>query len=262
MNTKQITGIYFSPTGNSKKAVEAVVSRLGGQECLDMTDPGKRPDYHFNENEAVVVGVPVYGGRIPQTAIERFRRIHGNQTPAILVVTYGNRDYEDALLELKDVLACQGFRAFAGAAVVAEHNIVRSFATGRPDAADLKKIDQFADQAAKKLAEISCSYAIGDLKVKGNHPYRPYPGVHVKIRVSSRCNGCGACIRSCPVQAISRTDPRIMDGERCISCMRCVKVCPVQGKSVSRLMLLAVRQKLKKACSSRKEPEFFYETGK
>lgn len=257
MNTKQITGIYFSPTGHSRRAVEAVLSRMGGQECLDMTDPGKRPDYHFHENEAVVVGVPVYGGRIPQTAIERFHRLHGNQTPAILVVTYGNRDYEDALLELKEVLACQGFRALAAAAVVAEHNIVQAFGTGRPDDEDLKKMNQFADQAAEKLARVSCNFAIGDLKVKGNHPYRPYPGVHFKIRVNSSCNGCGTCIRSCPVQAISRTDPKIMDEERCISCMRCIQVCPVQGRSISRLMLLAVRQKLKKACSSRKEPEFF-----
>ena len=173
------------------------------------------------------------------------------------MATYGNRDYEDALLELKEVLACQGFRALAAAAVSAEHNIVRSFGTGRPDSADLEKIYGFADQAAEKLKEVSCNFAIPDLKVKGNHPYRPYPGVHLKIRVSSSCNGCGTCIRKCPVQAISRTDPHIMDEERCISCMRCVKVCPVQGRTVSRLMLLAVRQKLKKACGSRKEPEFF-----
>lgn len=258
MNTKQITGIYFSPTGHSGQAVRAVLSRFNeNQDILDLTDPGKRPDYYFHENEAVVVGVPVYGGRIPDTAIQRFRRLHGNQTPAVLIVTYGNRDYEDALLELKEVLSCQGFRPFAAAAVVAEHNIVPAYGTGRPDQADLDKLYRFADQAAQKLSEASCNFELGDVNVKGNHPYRPYPGFHLKIRVSSTCNGCGTCIKSCPVQAISRTDPRVMDEERCITCMRCIKVCPVQGRNVSRLMLLAVRQKLKKVCSGRKEPEFF-----
>lgn len=259
MNVKQVTGIYFSPTGHSKKAVRAIASHLGGNtEYLDLTDSGKRPDYYFRENEVAVVGAPVYGGRLPETAVERFGKLHGNQTPVVLVVTYGNRDYEDALLELKEVMEKQGFRPLTAAAVVAEHNIVPCFATDRPDGADGKKLRRFADQTLKKLREVSCNYALGELPVKGRHPYKEYHGAHLKIKVSSSCNNCGACIRKCPVQAISRTDCRVMDEERCISCMRCIHVCPNHSRSISRLMLLAVKQKLKKECSGRKEPDFFY----
>ncbi|MCI8578778.1 MAG: 4Fe-4S binding protein [Lachnospiraceae bacterium] len=259
MNMKQVTGIYFSPTGHSKKVVRVIVSRLGGNtEYLDLTDAGKRPDYHFHENEVVVVGAPVYGGRLPQTAVERFRKLHGNQTPAVLVVTYGNRDYDDALLELKDVLVEQGFRPLTAAAVVAEHNVIPSFASARPDGADVKRLQHFADKTARKMKLVSCNYVLKDLTVKGKRPYKEYHGVPLKIKVSSSCDNCGTCIRKCPVQAISRTDSRVMDEERCISCMRCIHVCPVHGRSISRLLLLVVKQKLKKDCSGRKEPDFFY----
>ena len=257
MNIKQVTGIYFSPTGHSKKAVRAIVSRIGGNTgYVDLTGPGRRPDYHFHENEVAVVGVPAYGGRLPETAVERLQKLHGNQTPVVLVVTYGNRDYDDALLELKEVLVARGFRPLSAAAVVAEHNIAPCFAAGRPDGADGKKLRRFADQTARKLREVSSNYALGELSVKGKHPYKEFHGARLKIRVSSSCSNCGACIRKCPVQAISRTDSRVMDEERCISCMRCIYVCPSHSRSISRLMLLAVKHKLKKECSGRKEPEF------
>lgn len=93
MNFKQITGIYFSPTESTKKVVELITAEIhGNRASLDLTDAvSKRPDYNFTENEAVIVGVPVYGGRVPETAVERLLKLHGRQTPAVLIVTYGNR---------------------------------------------------------------------------------------------------------------------------------------------------------------------------
>lgn len=52
--------------------------------------------------ELCVIAVPVYGGRVAATALQRLQRLKGNGSPAILVVVYGNRDYEDALLELRN----------------------------------------------------------------------------------------------------------------------------------------------------------------
>ena len=63
----------------------------------------------FSAGELVVLGVPVYGGRIPALAAERMAQLKGQQTPVIILVTYGNRDYEDALLELKTILEQQQF---------------------------------------------------------------------------------------------------------------------------------------------------------
>lgn len=258
MNLKQITGIYFSPTESTKRVTELIAGHIHGDyESLDLTDAAKvRPDYCFEENEAVVVGVPVYGGRVPETAVRRLRKLHGHRTPAVLIVTYGNRAYDDALLELKDILKEQGFCPAAAAAVVTEHNIVRTIAAGRPDAQDQELLHRFGLQVDELFHRLSGSCEISDIEVKGNRPYRDYHGVPMKIKVNSACTDCGTCIRKCPVQAISRTDARILDAERCIACMRCIYVCPVEGRKVNSLLLMAVRQKLKKVCSDRKEPEF------
>lgn len=258
MNIKQITSIYFSPTESTKHVVELIAEQVQGyRTSLDVTDAGKRPDYKFIENEAVIVGVPVYGGRVPETATERLRKLHGHQTPAVLVVTYGNRAYEDALVELRDVLAGQGFKIAAAAAVVTEHNIVHSIASGRPDEADKDALVKFGQQVNERFRTMSSVYQIGDVAIKGNVPYRAYSTIPFKIKQSGACSQCGLCIKKCPVQAISRTDPKVTDQERCISCMRCVKVCPTKGRKVNPLMLFVAEKKLKKACGSRKEAEFF-----
>ena len=78
----------------------------------------------------------------------------------------------------------------------------------------------------------------------------------MKISVSSACESCGLCVRKCPVQAISRTDPKVTDETACITCMRCVQICPKHARKLGTLVTLAIRQKLKKVCTDRKGAEF------
>lgn len=258
MNLRGITGSYFSPAGHTKTVVELILSQMKeSRGSVDLTDAGKRPDYGFTEDEALVVGVPVYAGRVPRTAAERLKKLHGRNTPAVLVVTYGNRAYEDALAELEDIMREQGFCPVAAAAVSVQHSIVMKIAADRPDAEDRRKVRNFAVQAEEKLHDLVSVSSAGSLKVPGNRPYRPYHSPSIKIKVGGGCKNCGECIRRCPVQAISRTDAKVVDEERCISCMRCITVCPTQSRRISRLLYLALNQKLKKLCAERKEPEFF-----
>ena len=70
--------------------------------------------------------------------------IHGNNTPAVAVCVYGNRDYDDALLEIKDTLNGNGFRTFAAGAFIGRHCIFPKVAEGRPDASDLEKLPHSA----------------------------------------------------------------------------------------------------------------------
>ena len=66
------------PTGSTKRVTEWITERIAGNreaECLDLTDAASsRPDYTFTEHELAVVGVPVYGGRVPETARERLQK--------------------------------------------------------------------------------------------------------------------------------------------------------------------------------------------
>jgi hypothetical protein len=81
----------------------------------------------------VLVGAPVYAGRIPPAAAQRFLTLRGNDTPAIPVVVYGNRHYNDALLELADLLTSAGFVPVAGAAFIGEHPSPAQRRPSRPE---------------------------------------------------------------------------------------------------------------------------------
>ena len=82
------------------------------------------------------------------------RRVKGDGTPAVLVVVYGNREFEDALIELRDLMVEQGFRPVAGAAFIGEHsfsNDATPIALGRPDAEDLVKARAFGEEVRTTL---------------------------------------------------------------------------------------------------------------
>jgi flavodoxin len=109
MNGK-ITKIYFSPTGNTKKSVDAMAAAIGSEfQAYDVTVEKDASQHVFTPEDFAIIGAPVYGGRVPKVAAARLARFQGNQTPCIVVVTYGNRHYDDALLELADLAQAQGF---------------------------------------------------------------------------------------------------------------------------------------------------------
>jgi len=255
METRKTMGIYFSPTERTREVVQYLA------ECFDS-------DAHLHDltsfergglantvaaEELAVVGAPVYGGRIPALAAERLQQTKGSHTPAIAVVTYGNRDYEDALLELQTILEQNGFVVVGAAAVVAEHSIVPSVGRDRPDEADRATMEQFAAQVRQKLEQGQ----LQGVTVKGNKPFRKYDGVPLKPKVSHACVNCGFCARECPAGAIPAENPRKTDHKTCISCMRCVTYCPQKARSMNPLLLKVVAAKLEKDCSARRENEFF-----
>lgn len=259
MRIKHVAAAYFSPTFRTEKIVTWIGKALDDQaELIDLGKRKKNPiQYTCSRNDLLVVGVPVYGGRVPAVVAERIQCLHGNQTPVLLVVTYGNRAYEDALLELKDMMTARGFVPVGGAAVVTEHSIIKQIAAGRPTEADRKEILAFAKKLTKQMEELPAISHVGELKVPGNKPYRPFGGIPLKPKAGKNCNGCGLCARKCPVGAISRKNPQEMREDLCISCMRCVEICPKKGRSVSRLKLFVAGQKLKKQCRTDRKNEFF-----
>ena len=138
--------IVFSPTGGTKKVTELLAGGLQGDNVvIDLTD--SRQDFRsfvLTPEDVAVISVPSYGGRVPAVAVQRLTMLTGQGARAILVCVYGNRAYEDTLVELEDAAKQAGFRVIAAVAAVAEHSIARQFATGRPDAQDEKVLAGFA----------------------------------------------------------------------------------------------------------------------
>lgn len=279
----RVRSMYFSGTKTTRKVVERIADRLYEDlknsglanvmraDSIDFTPPAAREvSYAFNAEDVVVFGTPVIAGRVPNVLLGFLDTLDGGGAKAIPVVLYGNRDFDDALIELRDILAGKGFKPFAAGAFIGEHSFSRNLAAGRPDEKDLQVADQLAKVAAGKLLQ---EMREGDVlevpvAVDGQMPYRPYykprdrQGNHINILKvkpkldADKCDGCGICVRECPMGSISDAAPGIVSGI-CIKCCACEKFCPQGAIYFDDPGYLYHKEELELGFADRKEPKIY-----
>lgn len=181
-----IYAIYFSPTGGTEKIVTFIAEQFGVYQSIDLCEKTSGLTNDFSEEDLCIIGVPSFGGRVPSIALERIKALNGNNATAILITVYGNRAYEDTLIELEDTLIEKNFTCQAAIAAIAEHSIMHQFATGRPDQNDLTELASFA-QKIKEKTNNTVKTDFPPVHVPGNRPYREYgtipliPGAHIPV---------------------------------------------------------------------------------
>lgn len=251
MNIHQIS---FSPTGGTRRVSELLCKGFDAEsyttELCTKQENLKYPD--INADDLVVVSMPVYAGRVPALAVERLSHIKANGSKCAVVAVYGNRAYEDALVEIQDAATATGFQVIAAVAAIAEHSICRMYGAGRPDGNDAEELASFG---AAIFNMVKSGQTIEPLSLPGNRPYKqgcsgPYP------IADDACTECGTCASECPMDAIPFDNPKSVNQELCIGCMRCVSVCPIHERGIGeRLNIL--RAHLAPLCSDRKQNELF-----
>lgn len=250
MNNIQLLNAYFSPTGTTYQVAQTIAEGFGcpvTEMDLSCPDCGGQ----LQENTVLLATAPVYGGRIPEAAVERLSRLQGKGQKAVAVVVYGNREFDDALLELKNTLEQNGFRVVAAAAFIAEHSIVRSIAAGRPDEQDKAIARKFGADVAEKLDVLTA------VDVPGNAPYREVKPSAFHPKANEDCISCGVCAEKCPVGAIPMEDPSQTMDEVCINCMRCIQACPVQARALPAPFLAGATKMLQEKAAGYKTPQMF-----
>ena len=281
MTTFQTTHIvYFSPTHTSAKTARAIAEGIGMPRRIE-TDLTFDEDTQLIsiENSLTIVAAPVYGGLISEVALKRIQRLRGKNSPVIVVAVFGNRDYEDALVQLRDTLSTNGFTPLGAGAFIGEHSYSRQnegmpIAAGRPDEEDLQKAIQFGKECLLKLekaekevrssseqtenaeGKLQLKELISNFYVKGNIPYKVITHGTPTCPVSTEdCCACGECISLCPTHAISiDKDGKIAtDVNECIRCCACVKGCPIGA----RIYNTPYTARLFQNFSARKEPKTF-----
>lgn len=286
---RNIRAMYFSGTGTTARIASALACRIQENieasvdkaDDIDFTPPeSRRVSYKFDENDIVVFGTPVIAGRVPNVLLKFLDTLQGGGAMAIPVVLYGNRNYDDALIELRNILEDKGFRTIAGAAFIGEHSFSRKLAAGRPDDEDMKTADDFARKIADKIMEIISSAdgdnekiaaaleAAGPVHVNGCDPIRPYyqprdrKGNHINILKvkpkldADKCGGCGICVEVCPMGSIKKEAPGVVDGI-CIKCCGCEKKCPNGALYFDDPGYLYHKEELELGYPDRKDPELF-----
>ncbi|WP_028579984.1 4Fe-4S binding protein [Desulfogranum japonicum] len=266
MKVNQVKLVYFSPTGTTQKVMESIAKGLAIKNVkhINLTLPAESSQiYPVFSDELVIMGAPVYGGRIPVDAIKRFSQLKANDTLVIPVVVYGNRAFEDALLELNNLALELGFRPIAGGAFIGEHSFATksiTIANGRPDSLDVQKAIAFGAKIKTKVSDLQPSDLQIDLELPGSFPYEA-DGVR-KLAVSpitkkDICTVCGTCASVCPTAAISVEEKVTTQTSLCIRCCACIKTCPEKARIMADETWTNIANWLQENCSTRKEPQVF-----
>lgn len=207
-DVKKLTAIYFSATDTTRKCVEEVAEGLGLElsEAINLADNLEVDLPEFTVNDVVISASPVYGGRLPSQVSNALQRLRGNNALAIAMVVYGNRDYDDSLLELTDILRDKSFRIVGQGAFIGQHSIFPKVGTGRPDSTDLLQLREFGKECSRVVTAEAKTYTLEP--PKGKRPYKKIAGVPVHPKADeSDCTRCGVCVVKCPMGAIPADRP-------------------------------------------------------
>jgi len=264
-STAQLNLIYFSPTGTTQKIVQSIGRELE----IELVNEYNITSSLFSDfkpkiskNSITIIGLPVYGGRLPNNTINKLMSIQSNGTPVVLLVVYGNRDYDDSLLELKDIAVKCGFKIIAAAAFVGEHSLStkkKPIAENRPDKDDLLKCRNFSLKIKDRYNIFINKDSIMEVIIPGNSPYkeRKTPPLLSPETNINTCGQCKVCEDVCPTNAISFKNGIKTDKELCIWCCACVKSCPNNSRSFDNPTINGISNRLFVACKERKEPIFY-----
>ena len=275
MKLEKIWAVYFSGTGTTRRTVERIAGGIASRlnlpaESVDFSRPAVRQEtLRFGEKDLVVFGTPVYAGRVPNVLLPFLReRIVGGGALAVPVVLFGNRNYDDALIELRNILAADGMHPIAAGAFVGEHSFSRVLGADRPNAEDEALMDEFAARVAALAAGLDAA-PVKSVAVRGQEPLRPYytprdragnPINILKVKPKtdlSRCGGCGLCANLCPMGSIDPADVSAVRGI-CIKCCACVKGCPTGAKFFDDAGYLYHQHELEAQYARPAENEVFY----
>lgn len=272
-NMKKVWSMYFSGTGTTEKVVNRIADnlekRLGAERGnINFTSKAMREkEYIFSQEDIVVFGVPVIAGRVPNLLLKFLETIKGEGALVVPIVLFGNRNYDDALIELRDILIADGFIPVGAGAFVGEHSFSKELGKGRPDREDLEIADTLAEKILQNIK--SKKYLTEKLYVKGENPYRWYyqprdsKGNSIDIRKvkpktdMSLCDNCGVCAKICPLGSIEIERVDVVSGI-CMKCCACVKRCPQGAKYFDDENFIYHKEELELEYKKRAKVEIFY----
>jgi ferredoxin len=268
MKFKRVNLFYYSPTHTTQKIVNEIAVGIGIDPMKIIENNLTYPEYadsliEVEPHDLVVIAGPVYAGRIASEAIKRLETIKFAGNAAVLVAVYGNRNYDDALIDLREVAHHAGLRPIAAGAFIGEHSYsTKQFPTGRgrPDAEDKEAARDFGHQIYKKVQSLNTKEGLPEPAIPGTFPLperRVIPPSFAET-VFENCIECGRCQEVCPTGAVFFNKGYQTKPELCTICCACLKECPRHARVIKSEHVQKFREMLATNCAARKQPETFF----
>lgn len=273
MEIKRVVAMYFSATDTTKNICEYIAKTISEKtsstyDIINYTSKKARNDkFNFDETTLVIFASPTYAGRIPNILLPFLENnIEGKDALTVPIVLFGNRNYDDSLIELRNILESNNFHTIAGGAFVGEHSFSNTLAKNRPDEKDFELADKLCDLIIQRLNQDKIT-SVSPVNVKGENPIRPYfkprdrNGEFIDIRkvrpkINNNCNDCKVCAEVCPMEAIDKNDIHKYNNI-CIKCGACIKKCPANARYYDDEGYLYHKKELEEAYSRRAKSEIF-----
>lgn len=236
---------YFSGTGNSLWAA----AELG--KILNMP---VEPLIRYRKTKLIcqdsVLGFvfPTYMQDIPWIVKEILMKSEFERdSDVFLVMTSNNGKSGRAFRSVDEALCTQGSRLSAGFNLQMPGNCLVS--SEEENAARLRKAPALLERIGREIRKKTCNYqSTGKKAERGFVEKSFFYGTHSLKRltymknfeITEECNGCGLCVKVCPMDNISIRNQKVLHGEQCAACYACLHWCP---QNATRLKVPGLRNR-------------------
>ena len=229
--------VYFTGTGNSRRAAQLLSCRLG-RPLTDATPyirEGKRLELHSDTPWIFVA--PTYGWQLPHVFRDLILNadLQGSKD-AYFVMTCG-AGVGNAEQHLRQLCAQKGLTFKGLQPLVMPENYIAMFPVPNDDQAAvlIRRADKRLERAVPLMAQglslppvkaglagKTMSGIVNTVFTRGVVTAKPF-------RTTAACMGCGKCVRVCPRNNISLASGRPVWTDECIHCMACISHCPAKA---------------------------------
>ncbi len=168
----KVIGVFFSTTGNAEQIVlesgEYIAHNLGVPfESENFTKHDEQRDVlTFSEGDLVIFGTPIYAGRISNKILSLVKNMfQGNGAFALPMVVFGDRRFDNSLVDLASELKKNNFNILAAGACACAYDF-SEMNLDRPNTDDRKHREAFCATVVDKT--FAATMPLDDLEIKGN----------------------------------------------------------------------------------------------
>jgi flavodoxin len=159
-NIESLSIIYFSPTNTTKNIISSIANGMGIEQVqfINLTLPKNRKNQVEIAGDLIIIGIPVYNGKIPALLDEWLHQIQGRHRPVILISVYGNVKSGIILQQFQSICKRVDLIPVGVASFATEHSFSTDkfkIAVNKLDEHDLKSAYQFGARMIEKLNSLN-----------------------------------------------------------------------------------------------------------